>query len=77
MNSILTLAFVAGIICPETKIQNRTQEWNDQDKQALTTAKRRCGEMYPEAPCVKMFRKADEGIYSAICGGNIKAWTSN
>lgn len=54
--------------CPTTHIVNKTNEWDDQDKKALATAKVTCKREYKESPCLKVFKKVEEGIYSATCG---------
>lgn len=72
MNAVLALSI--ALACGSPKIVNRTKSWNEQDKTTLETAQKRCGQIYPDSPCVKMFRKADEGIYSAICGERVKEW---
>lgn len=54
--------------CPKTVIDNRTKIWNNQDQQTLNGAKQRCGQLFPDAPCLKLFRKKDATTYNAICG---------
>jgi hypothetical protein len=49
-------------------IQNQTPRWDPSDEKALIRANVRCGEIYPEAPCLKKFYKLDENRYSALCG---------
>jgi hypothetical protein len=61
------------IICAATLMLNLTQfSWNKQDKQALTTAEKRCSELYKKSPCVKKFTKVEPGIYRIICGKALK-----
>lgn len=62
---ILTFAMAN---CPETKIVNHTKTWNEQDQKTLDRAKKRCGQLYPEAPCVKVFTKKDDSTYTVACG---------
>jgi hypothetical protein len=45
--------------------------WNDYDEKTLTYAKRRCTELYEEAPCLKFFVKYDKKDYRATCGAEI------
>jgi hypothetical protein len=68
MINLLTVTVAIGISCPATVIDNRTNEWNRQDQQTLDNAKKHCGELYPDAPCLKMFRKKDSTTYNAVCG---------
>lgn len=67
LTSILTLSQASQ--CPETKTLNLTsEEWNAADTEALETAQRRCPEVFPEAPCLKLFIKKEVLVYRAICG---------
>ena len=54
--------------CPTTQVINKTDEWNDQDKKALASATKTCSTEYENSPCLKMFKKIEEGLYSALCG---------
>ena len=56
------------IQCQPVMIQNQTPRWDPSDEKALIRANVRCGEIYPEAPCLKKFYKLDENRYSALCG---------
>ena len=49
-------------------VNNTDQPWNDFDNQHLKIAQKRCGEIYKNSPCVKMFKKRTERDYSVICG---------
>jgi len=62
------LLIMLTLSCPVTIIDNHTKEWNLQDKKTLIHAKQRCVELYPEAPCLKLFRKKDSSTYNAVCG---------
>ena len=64
---LFTLA-LNSVQCPETVVENRTDEWNLQDMQTLARAKQRCVEIYPDSPCLKKFIKKDNTTYNAICG---------
>lgn len=58
-----------SLACPDTKIQNVSGlPWNQHDQETLDGAKKRCGELYPDSPCVKLFRKYAFQSYSVICG---------
>lgn len=39
------------------------------DTEVLNSAKKRCGELYPDSPCLKTLIKKKEGLYNAICAG--------
>ena len=66
---MLTIMVLMAISCPNPKMQNVTKfAWNDFDKSILEQARKRCGELYPDAPCVKLFRKYGKQDYSVICG---------
>lgn len=65
---MITIILLAGMSCPATKIENHTKEWNKLDQATFARAEVRCGELYPEAPCLKLFRKKDKLTYQAVCG---------
>lgn len=58
--------------CPDTKMENASKEpWNAYDYSILEQTKHRCGELYPDSPCVKLFRKYNRKQYSVICGEKV------
>jgi hypothetical protein len=66
---MITLFTLMALSCPDVKMQNVTKfEWNRYDMSILTQAKKRCGELYPDARCVKLFRKYGKQDYSVVCG---------
>ena len=66
---ITPIAIVLALSCPQTKIENASGlEWVRGDDEALASAKKRCPEIYPDAPCLKWFRKYEFQAYDAICG---------
>lgn len=66
---MITLLALAALSCPETKMQNVSGfPWNEEDRKVLAQTKKRCGELYDDSPCVKLFRKWGERDYSVICG---------
>lgn len=67
-----TLILSVLINCPATKIVNPGGFWDDQDEQALSVAKKRCGQIYQNSPCLTTFKKIEEGVYTAICGATKK-----
>lgn len=58
----------AYLYCPAPVTQNYTTKWNIQDQRTFDGAMVRCGQLYPEAPCLKIFRKKDSTTYNVICG---------
>ena len=63
------LAFYLAASCPDVTRVNRTNfPWNDYDKEIEQTCKKRCGEIYPDAPCLKQFIKYGKQDYDCICG---------
>lgn len=56
------------IIMCLTIIVNNTSIWNPDDQKHLDRARVRCGELYPDAPCVKKFEKVKELQYRVTCG---------
>jgi hypothetical protein len=66
---LITLMSLAALSCPKTIMVNHTSHpWNDHDRSVLETAKKRCGQIYPDAPCVKEFYKIDKQDYHVTCG---------
>jgi len=50
-------------------MQNVSKDpWNDYDRKQMSMAEKRCGELYPDAPCLKLWRKFGIQMYTAICG---------
>lgn len=63
------LLLISVLGCPAPKMQNVSGlAWNDYDRSILKQAKKRCGELYEDSPCVKLFRKFDFQAYTVICG---------
>lgn len=54
--------------CPETKLVGFNGSMTEQDIRSLKSAKTRCVYYYPDAPCLKIFERREEGVYRAICG---------
>jgi hypothetical protein len=64
---------LAALSCSPTTMINQTKDpWNRFDKTVLQKAEVRCGEIYPDAPCVKSFYKRPEQSYWVICKGEKK-----
>jgi hypothetical protein len=36
----------------------------------LNHARKRCGELYPDSPCLTKFTKVEDNVYRATCGPN-------
>lgn len=65
----MILLTLIALSCPQVKMQNTTKyPWNQFDKETLARAKNRCGKIYQDAPCVKLFKKYDKQDYSVVCG---------
>jgi len=65
----MTTLIALLIMCPTPNIENHTTEWTAVDKATLEKAIKRCGEIFPDAPCVKRFIKKEDQIYNVVCGG--------
>lgn len=63
----MLLALLA-LSCPLTLVVNNTKEWTVDDQHTLDNAKKRCGELYPDAPCLTKFEKTAALAYRAYCG---------
>lgn len=53
--------------CP--KVRDIGGPFTTVDKQNKEVARKRCGEIYPSSPCLKVFAKMAAYTYRAICGG--------
>lgn len=63
------LLILLALSCPITKIENISgHPWNKHDQEVLEYVQKRCGQVYPDSPCVKLFRKREAQDYSVICG---------
>lgn len=69
---IKPLILLAGITCAEPTVINNTEYWTTHDEWSFQKAQTRCAELFPEAPCLKIFKKKEENLYNAICGEQIK-----
>ena len=68
----MTILLLLSLSCPTVKMQNVSgYPWNDYDRSILKQTTKRCGELYPDAPCVKLFRKWGKQDYSVICGSEL------
>ena len=67
----LVFAVLLAALCSKTIIVNDSKHpWNSFDQKTLNRAKIRCGEIYPNSPCVKWFRKYNERDYQVVCGAS-------
>jgi hypothetical protein len=48
------------------------ESWNERDMIEMNTAKVRCEQKYPDAPCLTKFVKVEPLMYRAICGESEK-----
>jgi len=66
------LLLALALACPTTVIENTSKlKWTSYDTKMLNYAKKRCGELYKDSPCVKLFRKFEFQSYSVVCGEKI------
>ena len=71
---MIVVLLTALSVCPTTLMENRTSfPWNDYDREMLRYSEKRCGEIYPDASCVVLFRKWGKQDYSVVCGRKEKA----
>jgi hypothetical protein len=57
--------FITCILHCCTQVQTPNGIWNEQDREALRQARNHCAD---ESECLTKFTKAEDGIYTAICG---------
>jgi hypothetical protein len=70
MTFLLYLALTAPLPnCTTPVLDNQTSTWTAVDLQSYNGAVQRCFTKYPNSPCLKVFRKLEQGRYQAICGG--------
>jgi hypothetical protein len=65
---INSLMFTITLLCSQTKLIGFEQGMTSDDRTSLKSATGRCKEIYPDAPCLKVFEKRSERAYRAICG---------
>jgi hypothetical protein len=63
------IPLLLALTCVLPIMQNTSKfPWNDYDRQELKYAQKRCGEIYSDAPCLRLFRKYNFQQYSVVCG---------
>jgi pyrimidine deaminase RibD-like protein len=59
----------AALFCPTPTVINRTNTFNEQDQQTLVyISKEGCAKQDSNQPCLKIFTKVEDGVYSVLCG---------
>jgi hypothetical protein len=64
--TVLSLVLSNG--CPSTKLIGFNAPLTQDETESLNHAKKRCKEIYTDAPCLKSFEKREEQVFWAICG---------
>jgi len=67
-----SVLLAAALSCPEPTLIGFEKGMTENDKSSLAMAKTRCGELYPNSPCVSLFQKVEELQYRVICGPDKK-----
>ena len=63
------ILFLSSLGCPKTIFENQTKyPWNQRDYSFYKVVTKRCGKLYEQSPCVKIFYKKGQNDYSVICG---------
>ncbi len=66
---MLNFLFAATLYCPKYLLINKTNLWTAKDQKVLIYVKTiGCKKQYSDSPCLIIFDKAEEGVYSVICG---------
>lgn len=66
MTNLILYTFLS---CPAILMVNKSEEpWNNKDYDTKKRAMQRCGEIYKDSPCLKVFVKTEPQSYWAICG---------
>jgi hypothetical protein len=70
MNFLLSLLFTTAIAaqCPPTELVGFENGMTEDDKANIKNFKKRCGEIYPDSPCLKRVTKRGELNYWVVCG---------
>lgn len=69
----MIVLIILALSCPEPLRQNVSGDpWNAYDKQEEQYCQKRCGELYDDSPCLKLFRKFEKQGYTCICGAKKK-----
>ena len=62
------MIFKLALVCAATVIVNHTDVWDEQDKAVVKEASKRCGQIFPDAPCLKKIVKLEDNSYQIYCG---------
>lgn len=57
------------IVCQTPILVNHSKIWVHRDSEIIAHASKRCGEIFPDAPCLKRLVKVKEQAYNIYCGG--------
>jgi hypothetical protein len=68
MIAATVLSLVLSASCPATKLIGFDAPLTQDEMTSLVHAQKRCGEIYPDSPCLKSFEKREEQVFWAICG---------
>lgn len=69
---ILLAAKFASACPPEVVINTSKEKWLPYDQEMLIYARKRCKQIWPDASCLKIFKKYEPQSYSVICGADKK-----
>lgn len=74
----LTLLFSASIVhCPSIPaLYSKGTVFEQYDLETLRRAERRCVQLYPASPCVKLMMKPAFRTYRIVCGSKPKETTT-
>jgi hypothetical protein len=69
-HKIIPLSNITMEVTPEctTEYVGFEEPLTERDEGAIKQAKKRCAEIYPDAPCLKKLQRMEDGVYRAICG---------
>lgn len=57
-----------ALVCVLPVIVNNTDVWDERDKEVMREAQQRCGEIFPDAPCLTKIVKTGDNSYQIYCG---------
>lgn len=60
------------LICLAATLIGFQKPLTDFDKAVIKTATKRCGELYPESPCLSKLIKTGPNSFQVLCGEKVK-----
>jgi hypothetical protein len=65
------IVIAAALACSSPVLENHTKTWDKNDQAVEENAEKRCAQLFPDGPCMKVFIKNEDkdGVhYRVVCG---------